>query len=117
MWKTFCATTRRSLGCAEGNCEILLKAPFAPSDQLLGRIMHRVMQHRISRIFLAKDGTLTPYVWLAGEFANLGCAVRVCHRFNLAPSDFSFRVFDHEPGEELQALVHPRPRTGALQNS
>jgi hypothetical protein len=67
--------------------------------------MHRVMQHRISRMFLAKDGTLTPYVWLAHEFADLSTAVRECHRFNLAPSDFSFRVFEQEPGEELQALA------------
>lgn len=67
-------------------------------------LMHRLMQHRISRMFLAKDGTLTPYIWLAREFSNLSAAVRECHKFNLAPSDFSFRVFEHEPGEELQAL-------------
>jgi hypothetical protein len=67
--------------------------------------MHRVMQHRISRMFLAKDGTLTPYVWLAREFADLTAAVRECHRFKLAPSDFSFRVFEQEPGEELEVLA------------
>ena len=67
--------------------------------------MHRVMQHRISRMFLAKDGTLTPYVWLAGEFADLAAAVRLCHKFKLAPSDFSFQIFEYEPGEELQAFA------------
>jgi hypothetical protein len=67
--------------------------------------MHRVMQHRISRMFLAKDGTLTPYIWLAKQFADLTVAVRECHKFNLAPSDFSFCVFEEEPGEELQALA------------
>lgn len=57
-------------------------------------------------MFLAKDGTLTPYIWLAREFSTLETAVRECKKFNLTPSDFSFRVFDHEPGEELQALLH-----------
>jgi hypothetical protein len=66
--------------------------------------MHRVMQHRISRMFLAADGTLTPYVWQAGEFRDLGQAVGACQRYNLAPSDFTFRTFEHEPGEELQVL-------------
>lgn len=66
--------------------------------------MHRVMQHRISRMFLAGNGTLTPYIWQAREFTDLAAAVRECQRFSLAPSDFSFRVFEHEPGEELQVL-------------
>lgn len=66
--------------------------------------MHRVMQHRISRMFLGRDGLLTPYLWEAREFNDLNMAVRECHKHRLAPSDFSFRVFEHEPGEELQAL-------------
>ena len=57
-------------------------------------------------MFLAKDGTLTPYIWLAHEFEDLTAAVQECHRLNLAPSDFSFRVFEHEPGEELQAFAY-----------
>ena len=67
--------------------------------------MHRVMQHRISRMFLAGNGTLTPYIWQACEFPDLDSAVKECHRFMLAPSDFSFRIFEEEPGEELQALA------------
>lgn len=67
--------------------------------------MHRLMQHRFSRMFLAKNGTLTPYIWLAREFPDLAAAVRECHKFKLAPSDFSFRVLDSEPGEELQASI------------
>jgi hypothetical protein len=66
--------------------------------------MHRVMQHLLSRMFLTTSGTLTPYIWEASEFRDLGQAVRECHRHNLAPSDFAFRVFEHEPGEELQAI-------------
>ena len=66
--------------------------------------MHRVMQHRISRMFLAANGALTPYIWEASEFNNLAQAVQECHRHNLAPSDFTFRSFEHEPGEELQIL-------------
>jgi hypothetical protein len=66
--------------------------------------MHRVMQHRISRMFLAANGVLTPYVWEASEFNDLADAVQECHRFQLAPSDFTFRAFEHEPGEELQVL-------------
>lgn len=66
--------------------------------------MHRVMQHRISRMFLAANGALSPYVWEAAEFRDLSQAVRECHKHNLAPSDFAFRVFEHEPGEELQTL-------------
>jgi len=68
--------------------------------------MHRIMQHQISRMFLARNGTLTPYVWLACEFDDLAGAVEECQRFHLAPSDFSFRVFEHEPGEELQVLAY-----------
>jgi len=64
--------------------------------------MHRVMQHRISRMFLARNGTLTPYIWEAREFDDLNAAVRECHKHLLAPSDFSFRIFEQEPGEELQ---------------
>ena len=56
-------------------------------------------------MFLAKDGTLTPYVWLAKQFGDLAAAVGECHKFNLAPSDFSFCVFEEDPGEELQALA------------
>lgn len=67
--------------------------------------MHRIMQHRISRMFLAADGTLTPYIWQAGQFRDLTQAVGACHRFKLAPSDFAFRTFEHEPGEELQ-MIH-----------
>ena len=55
-------------------------------------------------MFLAQEGTLTPYIWLAAEFDDLAAAVRLCEKFRLAPSDFSFRVFEHEPGEELQVL-------------
>jgi hypothetical protein len=66
--------------------------------------MHRVMQHRISRMFLAANGVLTPYVWEASEFHDLAAAVDECHRYNLAPSDFCYRAFEHEPGEELQVL-------------
>jgi hypothetical protein len=66
--------------------------------------MHRVMQHRISRMFLTGHGTLSPYIWEASQFRDLGEAVGECHRHKLAPSDFAFRIFDHEPGEELQVL-------------
>jgi hypothetical protein len=55
-------------------------------------------------MFLGQNGALTPYIWEATEFADLSRAVRECKRFRLAPSDFAFRVFEHEPGEELQAL-------------
>jgi len=66
--------------------------------------MHRVMQHRISRMFLSGSGTLTPYIWLASEFSDLADAVAECRQYGLAPSDFAFRIFEQEPGEELQAL-------------
>lgn len=66
--------------------------------------MHRVMQHRISRMFLSEHGTLSPYVWEASQFRDLAEAVSACRRHNLAPSDFAFRIFEQEPGEELQAL-------------
>lgn len=66
--------------------------------------MHRVLQHRTSRMFLAKDGTLTPYIWTAAEFPNLKAAIRLCNRFALPPSDFSFRVFELESEATRQAL-------------
>lgn len=56
-------------------------------------------------MFLSMDGTLTPYVWLAAEFVDLAAAVRLCKKHCLAPSDFSFQIFEAEPGEELQALL------------
>lgn len=55
-------------------------------------------------MFLAANGTLSPYVWEASEFRDLDHAVRECHKHQLAPSDFAFRVFEYEPGEELQSL-------------
>ena len=66
--------------------------------------MHRLMQHRLSGMYLAESGTLTPYLWAAVEFEDLAAAVESCKRFCLAPSDFVFRMFDPEPGEELQQL-------------
>jgi hypothetical protein len=66
--------------------------------------MHQLMQHRISGMYLAKDGTLTPYIWAAEQFEDLAAAVKICKAFKLAPSDFVFRIFEPEPGEELQRL-------------
>ena len=67
--------------------------------------MHRLMQHRISGMYLAKSGTLTPYLWAAQEFPDLSAAVRACQKLLLAPSDFVDRIFDVEPGEELQQFA------------
>jgi hypothetical protein len=64
--------------------------------------MHRLMQHRISGMYLAKSGTLTPYLWAAQEFVDLAAAVLACQKARLTPSDFVYRIFDAEPGEELQ---------------
>ena len=67
--------------------------------------MHRVMQHRASGMFLARNGLLTPYIWEAFEFASLSSAIRECNRHHFARSEFSFRVFEQEPGEDLQMLL------------
>jgi hypothetical protein len=66
--------------------------------------MHRIMQHRISGMYLAKTGTLTPYLWGAEQFEDLAAAVAVCQKHHMTPSDFVFRIFEPEPGEELQQL-------------
>ena len=56
-------------------------------------------------MYLAKSGTLTPYLWAAQEFPDLSAAVRACQKLLLAPSDFVYRIFDVEPGEELQQFA------------
>jgi hypothetical protein len=55
-------------------------------------------------MFLGQNGALTPYIWEACEFPDLSKAVHECERHRLAPSDFAFRIFEPEPGEELQIL-------------
>jgi hypothetical protein len=57
-------------------------------------------------MYLAKNGTLTPYIWAAQEFLDLRAAVSACEKARLAASDFVYRMFDAEPGEELQQFAN-----------
>jgi len=66
--------------------------------------MHQLMQHRLSGMYLAQNGTLTPYIWAAEQFDDLASAVKACNQYHIAPSDFVFRIFEPEPGEELQRI-------------
>jgi hypothetical protein len=54
--------------------------------------MRGILQHQISGLFLAEDGTLTGEIAMAEWFPNLAKAVEHCYRTRRPPSDFVYRL-------------------------